>query len=138
MEQNQHHDHLRDTVSLETTLSINNPIYEVFCLSWILRFRGTLLPSSSHFMGRTVTRGPSERCWKNRSYAVLNGFLFPLALDCNFDRGGLCRGVSQNSNDKFDWRVRKGRTPSSGTGPSGDVSGTGRLAWSIDLSRQLI
>ena len=76
--------------------------------------------------------------WKNHSYAVLNGFPFPLALDCNFDRGGLCRGVSQNSNDKFDWRVRKGRTPSSGTGPSEDVSGTGRLAWSADLSRQLI
>lgn len=51
------------------------------------------------------------------------------ALDCNFDSGGLCQGVSQSRNDKFDWTVRKGSTPSSGTGPSGDINGNGYYAY---------
>ena len=37
-------------------------------------------------------------------------------------------GFLQDKNDKFDWTRRKGPTPSSGTGPSGDhTSGNGKI-----------
>ena len=52
--------------------------------------------------------------------------LFVLAITCNFDVS-MCDFV-QDKNDKFDWTRRKGATPSSGTGPSGDhTSGKGKL-----------
>ncbi|KAJ7385144.1 Meprin A subunit beta [Desmophyllum pertusum] len=47
------------------------------------------------------------------------------ATSCNFDNG-LCSGWSQSTSDQFDWIVRGGATPSSGTGPSADHSGSGK------------
>ncbi|XP_015768782.1 PREDICTED: MAM and LDL-receptor class A domain-containing protein 1-like [Acropora digitifera] len=62
-------------------------------------------------------------------YSQIHEFLFSIGLDCNFDSGGLCQGVSQNRDDKFDWSVGKDGTPSPGTGPSGDISGNGYYAY---------
>jgi len=50
------------------------------------------------------------------------------ATSCNFDNG-LCSGWSQSSSDDFDWTVRSGGTPSSGTGPSADHSGSGKYIY---------
>ncbi|XP_068711848.1 MAM and LDL-receptor class A domain-containing protein 1-like isoform X1 [Montipora foliosa] len=56
-------------------------------------------------------------------------------LECNFDgEEKLCDRVSQSKDDDFDWTLRKGTTPSSGTGPSADVSGNGYYAY-IEASR---
>ena len=52
----------------------------------------------------------------------------PIGLYCNFDAGSLCSGVEQRGDDKFDWTVKRGSTPSGGTGPSGDVKGSGTLS----------
>ncbi|XP_022786238.1 uncharacterized protein LOC111326491 isoform X2 [Stylophora pistillata] len=45
-------------------------------------------------------------------------------VSCSFD-SGLCLWWSQSKSDVFDWTLRSGSTPSSGTGPSSDRSGTG-------------
>ena len=45
--------------------------------------------------------------------------------DCNFDTGTICS--YQNGAGQFNWKVQRGRTLSSGTGPTSDVSGTGKL-----------
>ena len=58
----------------------------------------------------------------------------PVGLNCDFDSGRLCQGVKQRSDDKFDWTVRRGSTPSSETGPSADVSGNGMLIASSDFN----
>jgi len=52
---------------------------------------------------------------------------YPIAsVSCNFDNG-LCLGWSQSSSDVFDWTLNFGSTPSSSTGPSSDLSGTGEF-----------
>ena len=43
---------------------------------------------------------------------------------CNFDQGNLC-SFTNAGNDQFDWTIRRGSTPSGGTGPDQDVSGNG-------------
>ncbi|CAB3994146.1 MAM and LDL-receptor class A domain-containing 1-like [Paramuricea clavata] len=43
--------------------------------------------------------------------------------NCNFDNGDICS--YQNGTGQFNWTVNRGQTPSSGTGPSSDVSGRG-------------
>lgn len=48
----------------------------------------------------------------------------PTVFSCDFDQN-LC-GFVQSKNDKFDWTVRSGSTPSSSTGPSADASGNGK------------
>ena len=51
-------------------------------------------------------------------------FFVRTGLDCSFD-SGLCNW-RQASYDDFNWRMRKGSTPTSGTGPNGDhTSGKG-------------
>jgi hypothetical protein len=50
-------------------------------------------------------------------------FFSPI-VRCNFDQGILC-SFTNGANDDFDWTVHGGSTPSSGTGPSRDVSGNG-------------
>ncbi|CAB3988406.1 MAM and LDL-receptor class A domain-containing 2, partial [Paramuricea clavata] len=45
------------------------------------------------------------------------------AANCNFDNGDTCS--YQNGAGQFNWTVNRGQTPSSGTGPSSDVSGRG-------------
>ena len=49
------------------------------------------------------------------------------SVSCNFD-DGLCTGWSQSTSDVFDWTLNSGPTPSSSTGPSSDLSGTGELS----------
>ena len=58
--------------------------------------------------------------YKRRAFSILGFF-------CNFDHGKLCPGISQLRDDKFDWQVRSGSTPSGDTGPSADHSGSGKL-----------
>ena len=48
-----------------------------------------------------------------------------LVAKCDFD-SGLCSQWSQSTSDQFDWTVGSGTTPSSGTGPSADHSGSGK------------
>ena len=55
-----------------------------------------------------------------------NYFNIPSAVSCGFDNG-LCPGWSQSTSDDFDWTLNSGRTSSSYTGPSSDLSGTGQL-----------
>ncbi|CAB4024980.1 MAM and LDL-receptor class A domain-containing 1-like [Paramuricea clavata] len=45
------------------------------------------------------------------------------SANCNFDNGDTCG--YQNGAGQFNWKVNRGSTPSSGTGPSSDVSGRG-------------
>ena len=49
-----------------------------------------------------------------------------VSVFCSFD-SGLCVGWSQSNLDVFDWTLNSGSTPSSATGPSSDLSGTGEL-----------
>lgn len=49
-------------------------------------------------------------------------------MDCNFDKDEC--GFRQDKNDKLDWTRRKGSTPSTNTGPSGD-HGSGSGEWGI-------
>ena len=50
-------------------------------------------------------------------YSLKLFFYSPVSY-CNFDTS-MCRFV-QDKRDKFDWTRRRGRTPSSRTGPSAD------------------
>ena len=43
--------------------------------------------------------------------------------NCNFDAGTICS--YQNGAGQFNWKVQKGSTPSTDTGPTSDVSGAG-------------
>ncbi|PFX28263.1 Transmembrane protease serine 5 [Stylophora pistillata] len=56
-------------------------------------------------------------------------------VSCSFDNG-LCLWWSQSKSDVFDWRLGSGYTPSSGTGPSSDRSGTGMYMYT-EASYQL-
>ncbi|XP_028396414.1 MAM and LDL-receptor class A domain-containing protein 2-like [Dendronephthya gigantea] len=47
---------------------------------------------------------------------------------CNFDQSTLC-SFANLPNDQFDWTIKKGSTPSGGTGPSRDVSGRGNYVF---------
>ncbi|CAB3993158.1 MAM and LDL-receptor class A domain-containing 1-like isoform X2, partial [Paramuricea clavata] len=47
----------------------------------------------------------------------------PSSVNCSFDNGNICS--YQNGPGQFKWTVKRGSTPSSGTGPSSDVSGRG-------------
>ncbi|CAB3984307.1 MAM and LDL-receptor class A domain-containing 1-like isoform X1 [Paramuricea clavata] len=47
----------------------------------------------------------------------------PSSANCNFDNGDTCS--YQYGAGQFNWKVNRGPTPSSGTGPSSDVSGRG-------------
>ena len=47
-------------------------------------------------------------------------------VKCNFDDGKLC-SFTNDQNDEFDWTINSGSTSSFDTGPSQDVSGTGKL-----------
>lgn len=49
--------------------------------------------------------------------------IYLLGFYCDFDRSQ-CEFV-QRKDDTFDWIRKKGPTPSGGTGPQSDVSGTG-------------
>ena len=40
-------------------------------------------------------------------------------FSCDFESSGICQ-MTQNTDDNFDWIRRSGRTPSPGSGPSGD------------------
>ena len=55
---------------------------------------------------------------------------------CSFD-SGLC-GFVQSYNDDFDWTVQSGGTASTGTGPSQDVSGNGKISLKITYYRRHI
>ena len=46
-------------------------------------------------------------------------------VSCDFDKDGC--GFIQLTIDKFDWTLKTGSTPSSGTGPSNGHGGKGRL-----------
>jgi hypothetical protein len=48
-----------------------------------------------------------------------------LSVDCDFDKGNLCEWKDDKADD-FDWIVRKGRTPTSNTGPDSDRGGKGQ------------
>ncbi|XP_067024603.1 MAM and LDL-receptor class A domain-containing protein 1-like isoform X1 [Acropora muricata] len=50
-----------------------------------------------------------------------------LVFSCDFDTD-LC-GLTQSSNDDFDWTRNSGSTSSSGTGPNQDVSGSGHYMY---------
>ncbi|XP_044182256.1 MAM and LDL-receptor class A domain-containing protein 1-like isoform X1 [Acropora millepora] len=50
-----------------------------------------------------------------------------LVFSCDFDTD-LC-GLTQSSNDNFDWTRNSGSTSSSGTGPNQDVSGSGHYMY---------
>ena len=52
---------------------------------------------------------------------------YSASVSCSFD-SGLCSGWSQSTSDVFNWTLNSGPTPSSLTGPSSDLSGTGELA----------
>ena len=56
-------------------------------------------------------------------------FYFPV-VQCNFDQGSLC-SFTNGRNDDFDWTIRRGSTPSIGTGPTSDVSGNGNYLMPI-------
>ncbi|XP_078371348.1 meprin A subunit beta-like [Oculina patagonica] len=58
----------------------------------------------------------------------------PGSIRCNFDNG-LCKGWSQSLSDQFDWMVRGGKTPTHGTGPSADHSGSGKYVY-IETSKR--
>eukprot|EP00794_Sanderia_malayensis_P012673 gene12673-13974_t len=71
-----------------------------------------------------------EQCklFAGNQYSLLSDSMFENffksrmnTLDCTF-QNGLCNWV-QDSRDKFDWKVNKGRTPSSETGPKNDHKG---------------
>ena len=73
--------------------------------------------------------GPSHfYCYLYSFYGSVKFFhhcgLSPTVFSCDFDQN-LC-GFVQSKNDKFDWTVRSGSTPSSSTGPSADASGNGK------------
>ena len=57
------------------------------------------------------------------AYVFICDFFSPV-FSCNFDKD-LC-GFTQLKNDKFDWTQKSGSTSSSGTGPTSDVSGSGK------------
>ena len=45
--------------------------------------------------------------------------------NCDFDNSTICN--YQNGAGQFNWTVQRGSTPSLSTGPTSDVSGTGKL-----------
>ncbi|KAL9986059.1 hypothetical protein ACROYT_G000125 [Oculina patagonica] len=49
-------------------------------------------------------------------------------VSCSFD-DGLCLGWSQSNSDVFDWTLNSGSTPSLSTGPSSDLSRTGKYVY---------
>ena len=61
---------------------------------------------------------------------------FPVGR-CNFDQGNLC-SFTNGSSDDFDWTINRGSTPSSGTGPSHDVSGDGNFLIPFQISYCII
>ncbi|XP_068690162.1 MAM domain-containing glycosylphosphatidylinositol anchor protein 1-like [Montipora foliosa] len=63
------------------------------------------------------------------SFLLVVSLALVAGLECNFDDKELCGRVSQSKDDDFDWLLRKGTTPSSGTGPIADVSGNGKYAY---------
>ncbi|CAB3991891.1 MAM and LDL-receptor class A domain-containing 1-like isoform X1 [Paramuricea clavata] len=56
--------------------------------------------------------------------------------NCNFDNGDTCS--YKNGAGEFNWKVNTGSTPSSGTGPSSDVSGIGSYLYIETSSPQLL
>ncbi|KAL9972358.1 hypothetical protein ACROYT_G018643 [Oculina patagonica] len=71
------------------------------------------------------------------SYIYGSPELFPKeakgSMRCNFDNG-LCKGWSQSRSDQLNWTVRRGKTPTGGTGPSADHSGSGKYVY-IETSK---
>ena len=64
------------------------------------------------------------------SFTLLKlNFLDLCLANCNFDTGTICK--YQNGAGQFNWEVQKGINPRTGTGPTYDVSGTGK--WLILL-----
>lgn len=57
---------------------------------------------------------------------LLQKYLFVLLSllgDCDFDHNSLCSWRNEKILDRFDWKIRKGPTPSFNTGPTNDNSG---------------
>ena len=59
-------------------------------------------------------------CWN------AHHFTSSTASTCDFNDGQWCSGWTQDTSDKFDWRLRSGKTPSISTGPSSGHGGSGK------------
>ena len=80
-----------------------------------------------------------KSCWQLKhhsflgvleNYGYLSTFVFVCIVlgNCNFDsnKGTFCSWRQEKNDDKFDWTLQQGSTPSGSTGPSKDHSGKGR------------
>ncbi|KAL9972365.1 hypothetical protein ACROYT_G018650 [Oculina patagonica] len=79
--------------------------------------------------GRQTKLSATDAVEMRRRYNCPGG-----SIRCNFDNG-LCKGWSQSLSDQFDWMVRGGKTPTHGTGPSADHSGSGKYVY-IETSKR--